>query len=53
MLRDKQSYKKALPHAKAIKDLSETFNHFFDEELMNTFLNNHVEFEIIYERTRN
>ncbi|QVK18924.1 hypothetical protein KHQ81_04230 [Mycoplasmatota bacterium] len=51
-LREKQSYKKALPHNKAIKELTETFNHFFDEALLNTFVENHVEFEVIYERTR-
>ncbi len=52
MLRDKQSYKKTLPHIKAIKEIAETFNHFFDEKLLANFLENHVEFEIIYERTR-
>jgi response regulator RpfG family c-di-GMP phosphodiesterase len=52
ILRDKQSYKKALPHIKAIKEITDTFNHFFDESLLNTFLENHVEFEVIYERTR-
>lgn len=51
-LRDKQSYKKALPHAKAMKELSETFSHFFDSSTLNIFLENHAEFEAIYERTR-
>lgn len=51
-LRDKQSFKKSFPHAKAIKELSETFSHFFDESLLNVFLENHFEFELIYEKTR-
>lgn len=51
-LRDKQSYKKALPHVKAMKEITDMFNHFFDETLLNTFVKNHVEFEVIYERTR-
>jgi len=52
MLRDKQSYKKVLPHIKAVKEISDIFNHFFDKALLDTFIDNHVEFEVIYERTR-
>ncbi len=52
MLRDKQSFKKAFPHAKIIKEINDTFSHFFDEQVLTAFLENHVEFEVIYERTR-
>ncbi len=52
-LRDKQSYKKALPHGKVMKEMMDKFSHFFDDEVLNTFVDNHVEFEVIYERTRN
>lgn len=51
-LRDKQSYKKALVHAKAIKELSDNFTHIFEEKILNTFLENHVEFEVVYEKVR-
>ncbi len=51
-LRDRQSFKKALPHVKAIKEITDNFAHFFDEEVFNTFIENHVEFEVIYEKTR-
>lgn len=50
MLRDKQSYKKALPHVKTIKEIVDHFTHFFDENLMNIFTENNVEFEVIYEK---
>ena len=50
ILREKQSYKKAFAHAKAIKELTDTFKHLFDEKIFDVFLENHVEFEIIYER---
>lgn len=52
ILRDKQSFKKALPNAKVIKEIADTFNHFFNEQVLSAFLENHVEFEVIYERTR-
>src|SRR5690554_251758 len=50
-LREKQSYKKALPHVKAIKEIVDTFAHFFDEEILQLFNENNVEFEVIYEKT--
>lgn len=50
MLRDKQSYKKALPHVKAIKEIVDHFMNFFEEHLMNVFMENNVEFEVIYEK---
>lgn len=52
MLRDKQSYKKALPHVKALKEITDIFAHFFDESLLHVFIDNNVEFEVIYEKTR-
>jgi hypothetical protein len=52
MLRDKQSYKKPIVHIKAIKELSENFNHLFDESVLKVFFENHVEFEVIYEKVR-
>lgn len=52
-LRDKQSYKKALPHIKAIKEITDNFAHLFDESLLQVFNENNVEFEVIYEKTRN
>lgn len=51
-LRDKQSYKKAMPHVKAIKELSDNFSHLFNETLMSSFFENHVEFEVIYDKVR-
>lgn len=50
MLRDRQSYKKALPHVKAIKEIVDHFMNFFEEHLMNVFMENNVEFEVIYEK---
>lgn len=50
MLRDRQSYKKALPHVKAIKEIVDHFMNFFEERLMNVFMENNVEFEVIYEK---
>lgn len=52
-LREKQSYKKALPHVRAVKEITEIFAHFFDESLLQTFNDNNVEFEVIYEKTQN
>ncbi|WP_161625412.1 hypothetical protein [Haloplasma contractile] len=49
LLRDKKSYKKALTHVKAVKELTDNFNHFFDDNVLSTFLDHHIEFEIIYE----
>ncbi|HEY8436427.1 MAG TPA: hypothetical protein VIK63_05260 [Haloplasmataceae bacterium] len=51
-LRDRQSYKKPMVHAKAIKELADHFTHIFDERVLNTFLENHVEFEVVYEKIR-
>lgn len=51
-LRDKQSYKKPLVHSKAIKELADNFTHIFDKEILDVFLENHVEFEVIYEKVR-
>src|SRR5690606_37282306 len=33
-LRERQSYKKALPHVKVVKEITETFAHFFDASLL-------------------
>lgn len=51
-LRDKQSYKKALPHVKVMKEITDIFAHFYDESLLQLFNENNVEFEVIYEKTR-
>lgn len=50
ILREKQSYKKPIPHVKAIKELSDHFAHFYDERVLKVFFDNHVEFEIIFEK---
>lgn len=51
-LRDRQAYKKPLIHGKAIKELSDNFTHIFDEMVLKVFLDNHVEFEVIYDKVR-
>jgi hypothetical protein len=52
LLRDKQNYKKSLAHAKTVKELSDNFTHLFDDRVIAVFFENHVEFEVIYEKVR-